>query len=173
METAGQVYLTGALITAIGTLSGVVVYLWHEYRRLSQAEADCRIKVANLQADTRRLATILEALTGNGQSDAVVTVDERGRIIEWNELATLMFHVEKRHAMGKQISSIIPTWNELVTAAEVPRHGPHAVEAKTKDGRTIPILIRLHAFRNSETGEHRIGVRIRPQVNHNGNNPDR
>lgn len=183
------IFITAAT-TSIGALASVIAYLWKEIKRL-QAKHDnefgllqrehtkCQVSVAELRAEARRLAGIIEQVVGEVGDAAVITADAAsGQIVEWNEIATVMFHWEKKQALGKLITILVPAryrdkhlegWKRVVASGESPMEGPFHFEARTKDGTEVPVSVRLSGYRDNETGLRRISARIRPRL-WNGNN---
>ena len=193
-------YVDGLLITAIVTLAGVIATLWlklqaaqekatqkieentkklldmirkhdAESDTLAKETNDARLVIVQLQAEIKRLGGMIEEMSSNGHGDAVITVDDRGLIREWNEVATLLFHYEKLRAFGKPITMLIPPryldrhlegWSKVIKDGLSPKEGPYSAEAKTADGREVKVSIRLSAFRDQVSGERRISARIRP-----------
>ncbi len=67
----------------------------------------------SLEGSVPGLLAAPKAPSGHGESSekwrrhALVVADERGRVVEWNEAATLVFGYEREEVLGRQLSKLI------------------------------------------------------------------
>lgn len=93
-----------------------------------------------------------ESMLRTGE-DAVVTVDRRGRIVEWNQAATQTFGYERCEALGRSLSLLIPAehWRRhshgfARTAEEGLRESTVETSGQRKDGTTVPLRLHVTAW---------------------------
>jgi PAS domain S-box-containing protein len=90
-------------------------------------------------------------------ADAIISIDDKGKIITWNNSATTIFGYTKGEAIGNDLHKLIVS-SELYTTVQhgllnFIRNGEGPVVGKTievsalaKDGRTIPVELSISSF---------------------------
>ncbi len=106
-----------------------------------------------MESEQRLKAAIVEAST-----DAILGLDEGGRILSWNPAAAAILGYEAEEALGRHYSLLFPP--DLERAGEVERiertfreRGElrnYATRRRRKDGREIQVILSRTALRNDE-----------------------
>ena len=110
-----------------------------------------------LRRTEQRLAAILDSA-----NDAIISIDEEGRVMLWNSAATDLFGYTEDEMMGEHLTAIVPERFRQGHAEGLERvvnGGEHHVIGKTvelaalhRDGREFPMELSLATW---ESGEHR------------------
>ena len=108
----------------------------------------------------------------NAALDAVISIDQEGRIIEWNHRAKEIFGWEMHEVFGQTISSsIIPDKHRESHTKGMERflrtgYGPVLnkrieIEAQHKDGHTFPVELAISPIKLSESGTYIFSAFVR------------
>ncbi|MFO1030880.1 MAG: ATP-binding protein [Planctomycetota bacterium] len=113
-----------------------------------------------------RMAALQRAVV-EGASDAIVTIDERGTIRQWNGGAEEMFGVRARDAIGTNLARILPEEHRATHDGYVRRYlttglahvlgFPREVQAVREDGSLFPVGL---AVSEARVGDERLFVGI-------------
>ncbi len=138
------IVLIGVVLAA---LAGVVVHSTRSARRYAELLAAAR-------------SNELDALTA-AASDAIITVDEEGRIVGWNTAAERTFGHRRQDALGASLTMLLPadgaaTYLERFRALREGQPGPELaplladgtveLDAVRQDGSTVPIELSFGAW---------------------------
>ena len=108
----------------------------------------------------------------NAALDAVISIDQEGRIIEWNQRAKEIFGWEMHEVFGQTISSIIiPEKHRQAHTKGMERfmrtgYGPVLnkrieIEAQHKEGHTFPVELAISPIKLSEGGTYIFSAFVR------------
>ena len=119
-------------------------------RRMGQmAEAEEALPEREDEDGIRLLAAIVES-----SEDAIIAMDLRGRILEWNRSAERLFGYPRQEAIGHSIEMLMPPdraddWRQIlarVIAGE--RVGHIETRRRTRDGRILDVSLTVSAVRD-------------------------
>jgi PAS domain S-box-containing protein len=150
--------------------------LYKEIRSTQAQRTECLIKNEQLMAQIMllqaRISTIetAEGIADVGtRVDPVVVVDSKGIVREWSPAATVLFHWRSKEIVGKSIELIIPPESiqghrdgvkKVLDGKREVRRGPYRVEGLRRDGKRIPIEIKLSGWQEGD--ERYFTANIRP-----------
>ncbi|MBM3240621.1 PAS domain-containing protein [Candidatus Poribacteria bacterium] len=104
-------------------------------------QASIAIKNAQLYAQVNRMKEYNENILRNMES-GVITVNEAGIVITFNEEAERLTGISREQAIGKEVTALEANISTLILAAlhrhELNQHGETTI--KTQDNRSIPIV---------------------------------
>ena len=151
--------LVAAMIAAIVSLAGAVVFLYRRQNDLMAKEFECQIKLAKMEADCSNInikLRHLEEATGQGGMPAVISADgESGLIISWSPGSQAMLGWSASEAIGQPADMVIPeryrelhhkSFNAVMTESRSPRRGPIALFALAKGGSEVAIGLTLAGY---------------------------
>lgn len=89
---------------AVIALSTTILLLWRQQRRIQRIEAEQKISAvdASLQQSMKRTQILV-----NSALDAVVSMDQEGKVIDWNPQAEVIFGYSSEQAMGREVADLI------------------------------------------------------------------
>jgi PAS domain S-box-containing protein len=133
----GEVRTAEATITAVKAENGDVKFFIYEASDITERK---RAEEARRKSDALASAVQAAAL------DAVITIDDRGLVVEWNRAAEQVFGYSRAEAVGREMAElIVPT-----RLREAHRHGmAHYLESG--EGPVLGRLIELPAVRADGT----------------------
>lgn len=141
------------LKTRLSRLGPVVERALHEQAQRRERERAQR----ELQLANERFRAIVE-----NAGDAIITVDEAGRMVEWNAAAALMFGYTAEEAIGREVLQIMPEryradhQNSLLTSLSGHRKRKLGetteLTGRRKDGTEFALALSLAAW--MVDGEH-------------------
>ncbi len=149
----GLVYLIRILFPKISTV----------IKTLEQTQGDLKKEInerkeveAALRESEEQHRNLVE-----GSADAIISTDEKMKIIHWNNAATRIFGYSAAEAMGNPVEMVVPEKHQQDHREGVNRfletgNGPIIgktveVEGIRKDGTNVPIEISLSALRQKES----------------------
>jgi PAS domain S-box-containing protein len=160
--------------------------LFDEVRKLQQNHAECLATNETLRSAFKALQSKVEGIEVSQdlqriptRQEALIVTDERQRILEWNQAATVLLHWTAREAVGRQIGELIPEpyqashdagFADCLNKHRPPRRGPYHLEAMTKEGEQIPVEMTLSGWEEPD-GTRRFAASIRREVRVHGVSP--
>ena len=112
------------------------------------------IDITEKQEKQREFITLTETA-----HDAIILVDQDGKIFEWNKSSEEIFGYRKKEILGKKITSLMPKkylsqykegYNKVMQEALKENYRDRTVEGKTKDGRIFPMELSINFWKSND-----------------------
>lgn len=152
--------------TLIEQLQARQALLSSEMDRQREEHTHCRIENEQLRGDIRLLQANMNQLrvTQLGMQatswvDALVITDDQGKIVEWNQAATLLFHYTRDEAVGQLTDIIVPKrfreaqrrgLEQLRGANRAPTERLLSLTGQTKEGAEVPVELSLTGWTSGD-----------------------
>jgi PAS domain S-box-containing protein len=145
--------------------------------RLREHGTQCQIEREQLKGDLRVLQGEVNQLriANLGQRaanwvDTLVIVDDEGKVVEWNQAATLLFHYTREEIVGKALEILIPeplrqryrdASYRLRATNTGPTDQPFFFNGVTKEGKEVPVEITLSGWKSGPRWFYGAAIRRR------------
>lgn len=146
IEKLGSGAIAFAIPVAKGKESSILGWLSNTQSRLALIETNRRQIAAELSDSAERYLAVIQS-----SQEAIVTINERGDIIDWNPSAEQMFGYSKTEILGQPVSLIIPQRHQkqhkdgfqkqLESGGNYSRQEFLDLSGRRKDGSEVPVEI--------------------------------
>ncbi len=91
--------------------------------------------------------------------DAIILVDQNGKIFEWNKSSEEIFGYKKEEILGKKITNLMPKkylsqykdgYNKVMQIALKENYRDRVVEGKTKEGNVFPMELSINFWKSND-----------------------
>lgn len=157
----------GWITPVVGIIGGgLTIFVWFFMLTLARTRHDYKIKNETNQIELRGAESTLRALR-NMSFDAIITIDQDGRMLSFNRSASDIFGYDPSEVIGKKVDILMPepyaSQHDSYLLRYYKSNVPTVIgksrelQAKRKDGEVFPILLAVREI-ESEHGRRFLGI---------------